>query len=174
MNGICTDDYFSVDRICLASQDTDIKLAISYGLSVSIKLNLYETKLEQLIIKHHSLLETGYQKGGFNTSRKNLNKILSEIIATKNKVNLSSEILYQPKFFWRHPNLEFYYTLTSNYLDIQTRIQTINQQLESLNETFQLFNSYLINEHSHYLEIIIIVLIAAEIIFSLLNLHLNW
>lgn len=166
-------DFFNVDIIQVDSDEIDVKLAISYGLSTSIKLNHYELKLDKIITRHQPLLKKGFMKGSLTSSRKMLNKILSEIIATKSQINLSSEILYQPKFFWKHPNLEAYYLAISKYLDVQIRINTINHQLESLNETFELFNSYLINRHSHMLEVVIVILITVEIVFNVLNLHFS-
>lgn len=168
-------NYFNIDCIQLESEDHDLKLALSYGLSTSIKLNFYENNLERQINKYLPVIEKHTAEGIFTFSRKQIGKILGEIITTKSQINLSSEILYQPKFFWKHPNLEKYYDMMEKYLDIPVRVETINQQLATLNEIFEMFNLYLMNKHSHNLEIIIIVLIGVEIalsVLSLLNFHL--
>ncbi len=165
-------DHFNVDCIQLENEENELKLAISFGLSTSIKLNFYEHNIEKQITKYLPIIQEHAGKGVFSSSRKKINKILGEIIFTKSQINLSSEILYQPKFFWKHPNLEEYYDMMEKYLDIPVRIETINQQLETLNEIFEMFNVYLVNKHSHNLEIIIIALIGVEIVFSLLNFHL--
>lgn len=49
---------------------------------------------------------------------------------------------------------------------------SLNPQLDTLNEVFDMLNTYLENRHSHFLEIIIIVLILTEIIFNVLHLQL--
>lgn len=166
-------DHFNVDCMQLESEDRDLKLALSYGLSTSIKLNFYENNLEKQINKYLPFIERHAAKGSFHVSRKQIGKILGEIISTKSKINLSIEILYQPKFFWKHPNLEQYYDMMEKYLDIPVRVETINQQLTTLNEIFDMFNLYLMNQHSHNLEIIIIIMIGVEIILSTLRLFVK-
>jgi hypothetical protein len=89
----------------------------------------------------------------------------------KSEMNLINNFLYHPKFFWRHPSLEEFYTLLERYLHIPRRINAINHRLNTLNEIFDMFNSYLENRHSTSLELIIIALIAIEIIFGVLNFH---
>jgi required for meiotic nuclear division protein 1 len=165
-------EYFNVDCITLESDDSELKLALSYGLSQSIKLNYYEQQLERLINKYNPLIHQLSTEGKFKSGRQRINKIIGEILVTKSALNLTSNFLYQPKFFWAHPNLEHYYKIVEKYLDIPTRAQNINDQIDTLDEIFSMFNNYLENKHSHNLEIIIIALIAIEIMFYLLNWHL--
>ena len=61
--------------------------------------------------------------------------------------------------------------MLERYLHMQRRVSAINQRLDTLNEIFDMFNGYLENRHAHNLEIIIIVLIAIEIVFAVLNFH---
>jgi len=166
-------DYFHVDSITLESDEAKLKLAISYGLSQSIKLNYYEQRLENSIMKYTHLVEQLSLSGKTKLSRNRINKILGDILFTKSELNLTENFLYQPKFYWQHPNLEQYYEIIANYLDITKRAETINSRLNTLNEIFEMFNGYLQNRHSHILEVVIIVLIVAEIVFSILNLHLT-
>lgn len=163
--------YFNLDCISLESDDSEIKLAVSYGLSMSVKLYYYETIIEKLISRYYPFISKLAKFGRFKFSRERINKILGDILAIHSEINLGSNFLYQPKFFWQHPGLERYYWLFEKYLDISARAENINQQLDTLNEVFLMFNGYLENKHSHRLEIIIIVLITVEIIFSVLNLH---
>lgn len=164
-------NYFHVDCLTLENDDSELKLALSYGLSQSIKLNYYEHRVESLINQYSPLINKLSKQGVLRISRRRIQKILGEMLKQKSEINLTSNFLYQPKFFWQHPNLEPYYLKLEQYLDITKRADTANQKLNTLNEIFLMFSSYLESKHSHRLEIIIIVLIGVEIMSTLLNWH---
>ncbi len=164
-------DYFNVECITLEEDDRDLILALSYGLSASIKLNHFEHVIDNLITHSNPMLQKLANKTKLLVNRKSIMQILGIIIATKSDINLTSNFAYQPKFIWLHPNLEEYYIMIEKYLDISKRAKTLNYRIDTLNESFLLFESYLQNQHSHFLEIIIIVLIVIEIIFNVINLH---
>ena len=86
-------------------------------------------------------------------------------------MNLISNFLYHPKYFWQHPTLEEDYIMLERYLHLERRVTTINHRLDTLNEIFEMFNHYLENRHAHTLEVIIIILIAIEVMFSMINFH---
>lgn len=165
--------YFEVD--CLSMNvdfDSDeLKLSLSYGFSQSVKLQYFETILEGLIEKNTPLIHTLSSKGKISVSRNQMRHVIGEILSAKSEMNLISNFLYHPKYFWRHPTLEEHYIMLERYLHIQRRVNAMNHRLDTLNEIFDMFNSYLENRHSHNLEIIIIILITFELIFAMMNLR---
>lgn len=170
---IAPHDYFDVDCLSLdPDMDNDeLKLSLSYGFSQSVKLQYFETILEVLIDKYNPLIQSLSSKGQMQVSRKQIRQVIGEIIGAKSEMNLISNFLYHPKFFWQHPTLEEYYIMLERYLHIQRRVNAINHRLDTLNEIFDMFNGYLDNQHAHILEMIIILLIAIEIVFGVLNFH---
>lgn len=163
--------YFNVDCLILEAKDPELMFSLSFGLSQSIKLKYYEDSLESLIVRYTPLFQQLSHYGFLNVSRKKLRKIIGDILVVKGELNLISNFFYHPKFFWQHPNLEMYFAMIELYLDIPKRTEILNQQINTLNEIFLMTNSYLENKHSHSLEIIIIILIAIEVIFNVLDLH---
>jgi len=164
-------DYFDVDCIIIDSNSDDLKLSLSYGFSQSVKLQYFEMILETLIEKYTPLIQSLTSTGAMEISRKQIRQAIGEILAAKSEMNLISNFLYHPKYFWQHPTLEEYYTMLERYMHIQRRVNAINHRLDTLNEIFDMFNSYLENQHAHSLEVIIIILIAIEIIFGVMNFH---
>jgi uncharacterized Rmd1/YagE family protein len=164
--------YFNVDCLTLESNDTELQLSLSYGFAQSIKLKYFEDRLDKLIEKNAVYINQLSHLGKINLSRSGMRRIVGEILACKGELNVTSNFSYQPKFFWQHPSLEHYFALLEKYLDIPKRKEALNQQLDTLNEIFDMFTSYLEEKHGYKLEIIIIVLIAIEISFNVLNLHL--
>lgn len=164
-------DYFDVDCLKIHNDSDELKLSLSYGFSQSVKLQYFETIIEALIEKYTPLIQSLSNKGGMSVSRNQIRQVIGEILSAKSEMNLISNFLYHPKYFWQHPTLEEHYIMLERYLHIQRRVNAINHRLDTLNEIFDMFNGYLENRHSHSLEIIIIVLITFEIAFNVLGIH---
>lgn len=165
-------DFFDVDCLTMEDNSDELKLSLSYGFSQSVKLQYFETIIDALIEKYNPMIQTLSHKGEMPISRKQIQKVIGEILGAKSEMNLISNFLYHPKYFWQHPTLEEHYIMLERYLHIQRRVNAINHRLDTLNEIFEMFNNYLESRHSHNLEIIIIVLIAIEIIIAWLQPHL--
>lgn len=161
--------FFDVDCLTMDEPGEDLKLSFSYGFSQSVKLQYFETIIETLIDKYNPMIQSLSNKGHMPISRNQIRQVIGEILGSKSEMNLISNFLYHPKYFWQHPSLEEYYTMLERYLHIQRRVNAINHRLDTLNEIFDMFNGYLETRHSHSLEIIIIALITVEIVFDVLN-----
>jgi len=170
-NTIDTHERLRLDIITLDSQDPQIKLAISYGLAQSVKLQAFEDAIQQAIRKNSYLPEEMTQRGVISLSRRALFKRIGEIFIARSSINLNSEYLDTPEVFWRNPNLEPAYIMTKKFLDIPTRVMALNQKLDVLQELLYILSSQVQHRHSTLLESIIILLIALEIIISLFQLH---
>lgn len=162
-------DYFDVDILTIEEDSDEIKLSLSYGFSQSVKLQYFETKIEALIEKYNPMIQSLSHKGEMPIHRKQIQQVIGEILGAKSEMNLISNFLYHPKYFWQHPTLEEHFIMLERYLHIQRRVNAINHRLDTLNEIFDMFNGYLQNRHSHNLEIIIIILITIEIIVGVLK-----
>jgi uncharacterized Rmd1/YagE family protein len=164
-------DYYDVDCISIDSNSDEVILSLSYGFSQSVKLQYFETVLEALIEKYTPLIHSLSSQGKMVVTRKEIRQAIGDILVAISEMNLISNFLYHPKYFWQHPTLEDNYIMLERYLHIQRRVNAINHRLNTLNEIFDMFNGYLESRHSHSLELIIIALIAIEIIFGVLNFH---
>ncbi len=164
-------DFFDVDCLTIEDNSDELRLSLSYGFSQSVKLQYFETIIEALIEKYNPMIQSLTIEGAMPISRKQIRQVIGEILGAKSEMNLISNFLYHPKYFWQHPTLEAHYTMLERYLHIQRRVNAINHRLDTLNEIFDMFNGYLENRHAHALEVIIIVLITIEIVFAVLNLH---
>ncbi len=165
-------DFFDVDCLTLEVDHDELRLSLSYGFSQSVKLQYFETIIDAIIEKYSPIIQNLSNSGKMPITRNKIRQIIGEILGAKSEMNLISNFLYHPKYFWQHPTLEAHYTMLERYLHIQRRVNAINHRLDTLNEIFDMFNGYLENQHSHNLEIVIIILITLEIVFPILNIHL--
>lgn len=167
---IDTHDRFKIDVITLDSDNTQIKLAISHGLAQSVKLEAFEDTIQVTVHKNSYLPLEIARHGIVSLSRRAIFKRMGEIFMVRSSINLSSEYLDTPEFFWRNPNLEPFYIMTKKFLDIPSRVMALNQKLDVLQELLDILNSQVQHRHANLLETIIIVLIIAEIAITLLHL----
>lgn len=166
---IYTQDRFNLDIIELESDNVSIKLAISYGLAQSIKLASYEEAIQKTIKANERIAEELGTHGKITLSRHAISKRMGEIFLERSYVNLSSEYLEMPEYFWQFPSLEAYYLMAEKYLDVPRRATALNHKLDVLHEIFDMLNNQLQHRHSNMLEVIIILLIALEIGISLFD-----
>ncbi|MBI2785539.1 MAG: RMD1 family protein [Legionella longbeachae] len=164
-------DFFDVDCLNIEDESEELKLSLSYGFSQSVKLQYFETIIDGLIEKYNPMIQNLSLRGEMEISRTQIQQIIGEILGAKSEMNLISNFLYHPKYFWQHPTLEEHFIMLERYLHMQRRVNAINHRLDTLNEIFDMFNGYLDNRRGHNLEIIIIILIILEIIVAVLNVH---
>lgn len=160
-----------IDIITLDSEDAQIKLAMSYALAQSIKLEAFEEAIKATIRTNSQLPQEIATRGAISLSRRAIFKRIGDIFIARSSINLSMEYLDAPEYFWRNPGMEPYYIMTKKYLDIPGRVMALNQKLDVLQELLHILNSQVQHRHSSLLETIIILLIVVEILISLFQLH---
>ncbi len=143
------------------------RLAISYALAQSMKLAVFEERVEQTIKKTEHIPKSLANSGKITLSGREIAKKMGKLFLERSSINLHSDILDTPEFFWDHPELEPIYHLTANDQDIKQRVDILNKRLNLIHELFQMLSDVFNNRHSSLLEIIIIILIGIEIILTI-------
>lgn len=167
-----TDEHYRVDVMTLESDGPLIKLAFSYALAQSIKLEAFEEEVIRAVKKNSSIPEEIATRGKIRLSRKAIFKRMGEIFIARSSINLNLEYLDVPEFFWRNPALEPQYIMVNKFLDIDNRVAALNQRLDVLQELLDMLNTQVQHFHESLLEIIIILLIFVEIVISVFQFHL--
>lgn len=160
---------FNADVIILntdEAENTQVKLAISYGLAQSVKLEAYEESIQKTINYNQQIPIDLAKFGKISLSRRAISKRMGEIFLERSVVNLTSESFDVPEYFWQYPQLESYYVMTEKFLDITKRVNSLNRKLDILHELFEVLNNQLQHRYSSMLETIIILLIAIEIVLT--------
>ncbi|AEE25008.1 protein of unknown function DUF155 [Glaciecola sp. 4H-3-7+YE-5] len=154
----------SQDNISLAQDDHLARLAISHALAQSLKLNEYESQAQQTIQDHAHIPQTLAQTGKIKLSRRNIAKIRGKLFSTKSDIILHYGLLDTPEFFWEYPEYESTYNLAARYLEIHPRVDLLSKKLATIHELFDMLAGEQNHQHSSFLEWIIIILIAVEIV----------
>lgn len=157
------------DEIFLPEDSVLERLAVSQGLAQSVKLGTFESSLHKILESTKQIPENLAKYGHIALSRKEIRKKMGELFIERSSINLHTNVLDTPEFFWEYSELEPLYTMTVNYLDIKQREGVLNQRLRVIHELFEMLGNELNHQHSSRLEWTIICLIIIEVLMSLLK-----
>ena len=157
------------DEIILPNLDVLSRLAISHGLAQSVKLGTFESSLQKTFNHTKHIPEDLAKNGRISLSRREIRRKMGELFIERSSINLHLDVLDTPEFFWEYTELEPLYAMTANYLDVETRVEVLNQRLDVLHELLEMLGNELNHQHSSRLEWTIIGLIIVEVVVSLMR-----
>lgn len=157
------------DEITLHNKNALTKLAISHGLAQSVKLTIFEELIQKTIDNTKQLPIDLALKGKIKLSRREISRKMGEIFIERSFINLHSEILDTPEFFWDYPELEPFYRRAAHYLDVNKRVEALNKRLNVVHELIEILSSELNHQYSSRLEITIVLLILIDVTVALLH-----
>uniref|UniRef100_UPI00358E48E3 required for meiotic nuclear division protein 1 homolog n=1 Tax=Myxine glutinosa TaxID=7769 RepID=UPI00358E48E3 len=148
------------------------KFAFSNALCLSVKLAIWESELEHFILSIQSVPELLRTGGKVKLTRNDVLRKIGELFTLRRQINLTSDLLIPPDFYWDRAELEAMYESTCRYLSIPRRVQVMNQKLAQCSDLAQLMNTHLGEKHALRLEAMIVVLISIEIVFEFIRMFL--
>mgnify|MGYP002280109044 CR=1 FL=1 len=155
------------DQLTLPDNSYLLRLAVSHGFAQSTKLSVFETVAQTVIADNAHLSKVLADTGRIPLSRKSLSKLRGKLFDTRSDILLNFNLLDTPEFFWDFPELEGHYLSVAKYLDMVARVELLNHKLETIHTLLDMLASEQNHKHSSFLEWIIILLIAVEIVLNL-------
>lgn len=155
------------DTIYLSDLSNISKIAISQALAQNVKLDQFEKELLTSIENNSSIPLQLAHTGKINLTKKEISKKIGELFLVKSKMNLHYDLLDTPEFFWEYPEYENQYEKLIKYLDIKSRVEVLNKKLEVIQELLHVLGDEQKHRYSSFLEWIIIILIAFEIVINI-------
>jgi len=157
------------NEIFLPVIDTLSLIALSHGLAQSVKLEAFESAVQKTYNNSKHIPTALAKAGGIPLSRKEIRRMMGQLFLERNSINLQWDVLDTPEFFWQNLQLEPLYTMVSNHLDIENRVNVLNQRLDIVHELFEMLGNELNHQHSSRLEWTIIILIVIEVVLILMK-----
>ncbi|KAI4162153.1 MAG: hypothetical protein LQ342_004171 [Letrouitia transgressa] len=145
------------------------KLAISHALSQSVKTSLFEDLLSTTIEATRPLPEQLALTGRIALSNKEILKQIGQLFILRIGIHLQGSVLDSPELMWAEPRLQPLYDAVRKYLEMNQRVGLLTERLEVLGDLLAVLKDQVGKRHGEYLEWIVIVLIAAEILVSVIN-----
>ena len=146
------------------------KLAISYGLAQQVKLSVFESRIDETITNTKQIPKSLAKNGIIPMSRRDIARKIGLLFIVRSSVNLHSDILDTPEFFWEYPSLEPLYQMTAGYFSVVQRTEVLNKRCNMLYELFQMLSEDLATRSSVRVEWVIVGLISIEIFLTLIQL----
>ncbi|RLN87310.1 hypothetical protein BBJ28_00022666 [Nothophytophthora sp. Chile5] len=141
------------DAITLSSNRASEKLAVSFAMAQSSKLDVFEERVEETIRQTKHVPQNLAATGSIQYSQSDISKLIGRLFIERSDVNLNSDMLDEPDFFWEDDEYEPLYKKVMKYLSVDNRVQILNTRLDILRELY----------HDTKLEMIVIWLIVAEV-----------
>ncbi|KGO43806.1 Protein of unknown function DUF155 [Penicillium expansum] len=163
------------DMITLRSGDHMIKLAISHGISQSTKLCFFEEVMARQMADAKDVPRRLAVSGELGMKREEVFRILGRLFKSRVEVNLSSNMLDVPNFFWEsEPTLYPLYIAVREYLEIKPRIQVLNERCRVFLDLAEILSDSIADSRTSHQTWIIIVLIIISIIVTISEVFLRF
>ncbi|ORY16543.1 hypothetical protein BCR34DRAFT_597555 [Clohesyomyces aquaticus] len=163
------------DMITLKSGDHMIKLAMSHAIAQSTKLSLFEEGMSRTMQQAQNVPKRLALTGKLGMGRTEVVKMIGQLFTSRVDVNLSSNMLDTPNFFWEsEPTLHPLYTAVREYLEIKPRIQVLNERCRVFLDLGEILSDSISDKKMTRITWIIIVLIVISICVTCLEVLLRF
>lgn len=168
--------------ITLRSGDIMVKLAISHAIAQSTKLCRFEERMNITMASVEQIPKKLALTGNLGMKREDVIKMSGRLFRLRVDVNLSSNVLDVPEFFWDEPSLHPLYSAVREYLEIQPRVMVLNSRCGVFLDLAEILTDSIADTNMSRITWIIIWLIALSIFvtcaevgvrFAILSSHKN-
>merc|ERR1712187_133152 len=157
--------------VCVTSTNAFERLAMAFALAQSVRLGSLEMQIDRWIIGTRDLPHEMASTGHVHLSSNQVTRLIGELFCLPHEVNLETDILDTPEFFWNYGEYEPLYKDCREHLDIDQRVSVLNQRFECLQDLFDALETELHERQETYLTYAIIVLCALEAVAMALRLY---
>lgn len=162
---------FKNDEIQLTDfADAQQLLALSYGLAQSVKLLLFEEVIDSLVLRTRTLPDDLAKEGKIRLSKQDLKRLIGELLAARYSINLVSDILDTPEYFWQHADLENLHLECAREVELRERAIILDTRAQVIKDALDILNNELSSSASDRVERAILFLIAVEVFLELARL----
>ncbi|KAK2042508.1 DUF155-domain-containing protein [Colletotrichum somersetense] len=159
----------------LPRSDHMVKLTISHAIAQSTKLCLFEERMSETMLDAQHVPKRLALTGELKMTRMEIFKILGRLFKSRVDINLSSNILDVPNFFWdSEPTLHPLYVAIREYLEIDPRIKVLNERCRVFLDLAEILADSVADAKMSYITWIIIVLIVISILVTMTEVGLRF
>ena len=155
------------DNIVLKEYATLSLIIIALVVSQSVGLEKYEHDLEAHFMQSRQLFDLTNSFSLLKRSR--LTKFAKNLILIRHAMVTDLFLLDKPNILWDNEETEHLYNLLASILEIKDRFEIVAYKLSSLKDDITMALDLTNQKHSEFLEWIIIIIIAVEMVLGLVN-----
>lgn len=124
-----------------------IKLAISHGLSQSVKTSLFEDLLDQSIDDTKDIPAQLATTGKIDLTKKEINMKVGELFILRISIHLQGSVLDAPELMWAEPQLDPIYQAVRGYLEMDQRVGVMTEKLNVIGDLLAVLKDQLTVTH---------------------------
>ncbi|OAA68208.1 copper-transporting ATPase 2 [Niveomyces insectorum RCEF 264] len=159
----------------LPRSDHMVKLTISHAIAQSTKLCFFEAQMSATMLDAQHVPKQLALTGELDMGRTEIVQILGRLFTNRVEINLSSNILDVPNFFWdAEPTLHPLYVAIREYLEIDPRIQVLNERCRVFLDLAEILADSVADAKMSYITWIIIILIVVSILVTVTEVVLRF
>lgn len=145
------------------------KYTFSNAMAQSVKLGIWEAALNSYVDSIEFVTEDLKTGKKLRLTQQEVLRKQGELFALRHRINLSSDLLDTPDFYWERDDLENLYQQICGYFSITKRTRVMNERLNHCVELVSILSSHLSDRHHVRLEWMIIILIMVEVAFEVVH-----
>lgn len=156
--------------ITLSSESPSLdQYAFSNALALSVKLGTWESSLDTFSESIKFIAQEMREGRAIKMKRTVVFQRIGEVFTMRSNLNLESDLLGPPDFYWDREDLETLFQNTCSFLALRSRTNLMNEKLDYCYELLQQLTSHMDQEHNTKLEWMIIILIMVEVLFEIVH-----
>ncbi len=140
---------------------------IALSIAQSVGLEKYEKKLDAIFTKSRNIIESTYISKVI--SRAHLMEFAKQLVLTRHDMVGKLLLLDKPNILWDNEEAEHLYNSLTKILELHDRHEIALSKLSQIKEDVMLVMDLINHKRSEFLEWIIIILIAVEIVMGLIE-----
>ncbi|KAI0096919.1 hypothetical protein GGR51DRAFT_542294 [Nemania sp. FL0031] len=159
----------------LPRSDHMVRLTISHAIAQSTKLCFFEERMSETLADAQHVPKRLALTGQLNMTRTEIVKILGRLFKSRVEINLSSNILDVPNFFWdSEPTLHPLYVAIRDYLEIDPRTKVLNERCRVFLDLAEILSDSVADSKMSAITWIIIILIVVSILVTVTEVVLRF
>ncbi|KAF4121712.1 hypothetical protein GMORB2_1551 [Geosmithia morbida] len=155
--------------------DHMIKLTISHAIAQSTRLCFFEERMSETMLDAQHVPKNLALTGELNMTRTEIVRILGRLFKSRVDINLSSNVLDVPNFFWdSEPTLHPLYAAIRDYLEIDPRIKVLNERCRVFLDLAEILSDSIADSKMSAITWIVIILIVVSILVTVTEVVLRF
>lgn len=157
-------DKVTFEKVFLPHLDVNHIKIISYVLSQSVALERYEDEIETILAEVGAIVENLKTSGRAMLKESELLKQIGKVLSVKQTAVAHLSLFDKPEEVWESPHLESLHNRLNAEYELRIRFDVLDKKINYLSDISQMLMNFLAEKRNAFLEIVIIILIAVDIV----------
>lgn len=143
-----------------------LKLSLAHAIAQSTKLSVFEESMQRTLELTSHIPKELASSGELHLKRREALRLTGRLFHLRVDVNLTSNVLDTPELFWSEASLKALYDAIREYLEIDQRVENLNERLAVGNDLLEVIHDHLGSQSMNQITWIIIILIVVACIVA--------